>query len=110
MINHDNITLGTSRKHSFGVIWASGGRQRPNQTDNGRNNSCIWHVEAGWKRSTGLEVINHDNITLGHPENTDSETFGPLEASGGQTKQSMVGILVVYGILEQVGSVQQGQK
>ena len=55
-------------------------------------------------------MINHDNITLGHPENTDSETFGPLEAATGQTKQTMVGIQVVYGILEQVGGVQQAQE
>ena len=33
-----------------------------------------------------------------------------LEACRGQTKQTMVGIKVVYGILEQVGSFQQAQK
>ena len=36
--------------------------------------------------------------------------WGPLYASRGQTKQTTVGIKVVYGILEQVGSVQQTQK
>ena len=36
--------------------------------------------------------------------------FGPLGACGGQTKQTMVGIEVVYGILEQIGIVQQAQK
>ena len=56
------------------------------------------------------EVINHDNITLGHPENTHLGAFGPLETSRGQTKQTMVGIEVVYGILEQVRSVQHAQK
>ena len=34
----------------------------------------------------------------------------PLEASGGQTKQTVVGVIVVYGILEQVGSAQRAQK
>ena len=29
VISHDNITLGTSRKHSFGPIWASWGLWRP---------------------------------------------------------------------------------
>ena len=37
-------------------------------------------------------------------------SFGPLEASRGQTRQTMVGIKVVYGKLEQVGSVQRAQK
>ena len=37
-------------------------------------------------------------------------SFGPLEASRGQTKQTKVGIKVVYGILEQVGSVQRARK
>ena len=37
-------------------------------------------------------------------------SFGPLEASRGQTKQTMVGIKVVYGKLEQVGSVQRARK
>ena len=45
----------------------------------------------------------------GHPENTRLGSFGPLEASRGQTKQIMVGVEVVYGILEQVGSVQQAK-
>ena len=54
-IHHDIITLGTSRKHSYGLIWAS------------------------W-------------------------------ASGGQIKQTMVRMKGVYGTLEQVGSVQRGQK
>ena len=46
------------------------------------------------------------------PENTDVGSFGPrsLEASRGQTKQTMVGIKVVYGKLEQVGSVQGARK
>ena len=46
----------------------------------------------------------------GHPENTDLGSFGPLGVIGGQTKQTMVGTKVVYGILEQVGSVQRPQK
>ena len=37
-------------------------------------------------------------------------SFGPLEASSGQTRQTMVGIIVVYGKLEQVGSVQRARK
>ena len=36
-------------------------------------------------------------------------SFGPLEASRGQIKQTMVGIKAVYGILEQVGSIQRTQ-
>ena len=36
--------------------------------------------------------------------------WGPLEAIRGQTRQTMVGIKVVYGILEQVGSVQRAWK
>ena len=34
----------------------------------------------------------------------------PLDASRGQTKQKMVGTKAVYGILEQVASVQRAQK
>ena len=44
------------------------------------------------------------------PENTHLGSFGPLEASRGQTRQTMVGIKVVYGMLEQVGSVQRSRK
>ena len=58
-------------------------------------------------------MINHDKITLGHPENTHLGHWGlqrPLKASRGQTKQTMVGMIVEYGILELVGSVQQAQK
>ena len=29
VIHHDNITLGISQKHSYGLIWASGGLWRP---------------------------------------------------------------------------------
>ena len=29
VINHDNITLGTSRKYSFGLIWTHLGLWRP---------------------------------------------------------------------------------
>ena len=50
---------------------------------------------------------------LGHPKIllwADLGLFGPLKASGGQTKQTMVGIQVVYGIWEQVGSVQRDKK
>ena len=36
--------------------------------------------------------------------------LGLLEASRGQTKQTLLGIKVMYGILEQVGNVQQAQK
>ena len=44
------------------------------------------------------------------PENTHLGSFGPLDASRGQTKQTMVGIKVVYGKLEQVGSVPRARK
>ena len=37
-------------------------------------------------------------------------SFGPPEASRGQTRQTMVGIKVVHGILEQVGNVQRARK
>ena len=47
---------------SFGPLEASSGQTK---TDNGRNQSCVWHVGAGWKRPTGPEVMNHDNITVG---------------------------------------------
>ena len=57
------------------------------------------------------EVIYHGNITLGtsrkHSFGAHLGSFGPLEASRGQTRQTMVGIKVVYGRLEQVGSVQR---
>ena len=89
---HDNITLGTSQKHSYGLIWASEGLsrpQRPNQTDNRKNESCVWHVGAGWKRPTSPEVIYRDNINLETSENTDSGSSGPLEASRGQPKQKI---------------------
>ena len=59
-------------------------------------------------------VISHDNITLGtsrkHSFWTHLGLLGPLEVSRGQTKQTMGGIEVVYGILKQVGSVQRPQK
>ena len=47
-------------------------------------------------------MINHDNIALGHRENTDLGLWKPLGASEGRTTQTMVGIKVEYGILEQV--------
>ena len=34
-------------------------------------------------RLTGPEMINHDNVALGHPKNTDLGSSGPLEASRG---------------------------
>ena len=109
VIYHGNITLGTSRKHSFGgsfgLIWASGGLSRQNQTDNGRNQSCVWQVGAGWKRPTGPEVMNHDNITQGRPKNSDLGylgLWGTLGASRDQTRQTTVGIKVVYDPLGQV--------
>ena len=37
-------------------------------------------------------------------------SFGPLEAIRGQTRQTMVGIKVVYGKLEYVGSVPRARK
>ena len=58
----------------------------PDQTDNGRNRSCLWHTGAGWKRPTAPEVISHDNIAVGHPENTHLGSFGPLGASRDQTE------------------------
>ena len=56
------------------------------------------------------EVIHHDNIIGGHPQNTISGSSQFLEASRGVTKQTMVGLKAAYGILEQVGSVQRVQK
>ena len=58
------------------------------------------------------KVINHDNITLGDIPKTliGGVSSGPLEASQGQTKQTMVGSKVVFGMLEQVGRIQPGQK
>ena len=52
---------------SSGHMEASQGLQRPNQIDNGRNEGCVWHIGAGWKHSTCIEVIDHNNITLGTP-------------------------------------------
>ena len=49
--------------------------------------------------------MNHDNITQGRPENTHLRSSGPLEASGasrGKTRQTIVGIKVVYDSLGQV--------
>ena len=46
----------------------------------------------------------------GHPENSDLGSCGPLKASRGQTKHTMVGIEVAYGILEQVGILQRVHK
>ena len=61
------------------------------------------------RANTGPRVINHDNITLRpslkHSFGLIWGLWGPLEASRGQTKKTMVGIKVVYAILEQVGSV-----
>ena len=63
---------------------------------------------------TGPGAIYNGNITLGtsrkHSFGAHLGSFGPLEASRGQTKQTMVGIKVVYGKLEQVGSVQRARK
>ena len=56
------------------------------------------------------EVINQNNNTLGTSRNTHLGSFGLLEAARGQTKQTMVGTKVEYGILEQVGSVQRPQR
>ena len=53
------------------------------KADRSRSQSCVWHIGAGWKRPTGPEVMNYDNITLGRPENTHLGSSGPLEASGG---------------------------
>ena len=67
-IHHDNIALGTSQntdRGSFGPLEASQGLQRPNQTDNGRNESCLWHIGVGWKRPTCPGGIDHEQITLG---------------------------------------------
>ena len=64
-------------------------------------------VGAGWKHPTCPEVINHDGITLRHPENTDWGSYGPLPASRGQTKQTMVGLKAVHVILEQFRRVQR---
>ena len=53
---------------------------------------------------TGPEMTHRDNIALGTSQNTDWSSSKPLGASRGQTKQIMVGMKVVYGILEQTGS------
>ena len=68
---------------SFGPLGASGGLQSPNQTDNGKLKSCVWHIGAGWKHPTGPEAVNHDDITLGTSQNTDSGSYEPLEVPGG---------------------------
>ena len=64
--------------------------------------------------NTGPRVIYHGYTTLGtsrkHSFGAHLGSFGPLEASRGQTRQTMVGIKVVYGKLEQVGSVQRARK
>ena len=41
--------LGRPQKHDFGLIWASRGLRRPNQTDNSTNKSCIGQIGAIWK-------------------------------------------------------------
>ena len=46
----------------------------------------------------------------GDPENIYSGSFGPVEVSRGQTKQTMVGTEVEYVIFEEVGSVQRPQR
>ena len=60
------------------------------------------------KKSTGPRS-NHGNITLGtsrkHSFGAHLGSFGPLEASGGQTRQTTVGTKVAQGKLEQFGSV-----
>ena len=38
---------------SFGPLEASRGLQRPNQTDNSRNQSCVGHVGGVWKQLVG---------------------------------------------------------
>ena len=62
----------------------------------------------------GPGVIHHGNTTLGtsrkHSFGAYFGSFGPLEAIRGQTRQTMEGIKVVYGILEQVGSVPRARK
>ena len=66
------------------------------------------------RANTGPGVIHHDNITLWDIPKTliwaHLGLWKPPEACRGQTKQTMVGIEVKYGILEQVGSVQHVQK
>ena len=34
------------------------------------NQSCVWHIEAGWKPSTSSEVMHGDDITLGSIQKT----------------------------------------
>ena len=54
----------------------------------------------------GPGVINYGNITLGtsrkHSFGAHLGSFGPLEASRGQTRQTMEGIKVGYDILERL--------
>ena len=82
-------------------------------------------VQSG--RDTSLDVVGgltraqEQYITVTplweRPENTHFGltwahlgSFGPLEAIRGQTRQTMLGIEVVYDRLEQVGSVQRAWK
>ena len=58
----------------------------------------------------GPGVIHRDNIALGTFRKHSCGLIGASWAFSGQTKQTMVGIPVVYGTLEQVESVQRAQK
>ena len=99
-------------------MWAHLGLLGPPEASRGQTKQTVVGIKviygtfigAGWKRPTCPEVIHHDNIVWRHPENTDSASSGPLEVSRGQTKQTEGGRKVVYGKLEQDGSVQRAQK
>ena len=69
---------------------------------------------ANWSRLEASDRPTSDIVAMillsKYPEALIWAHLGLLEASRGQIKQTMVGIKVVYGILEQVGSLQQAQK
>ena len=68
---HGNIKLGMSRKTPFRAHLASGGiqrLQRPNQTDNSRNQSCLRHVGGVWKQVVGSGVPIGPSAALNIPK------------------------------------------
>ena len=110
MINHDNITLG----HPKNIYLGSSG---PLEASRGQIKQTLVGIEVVYGILEQVGSVQHaqkQSVTMislwGHPENTHLGSFGPLQAIGGRTKQTMVGLEVVYGILKQVGSVQQAQK
>ena len=92
---------------SFGPLEASRGQTKHTMV----GNKVVYDI---LEQVGSVQQAQKSHFTIisfwGHPENSDSGACWPLKASRGQTKHTMVGIQVAYGILEQVGILQRVHK